>query len=63
LRLQNVLMVGDRLHDVEGAKENGLPCVGVLYGYGTQKELEEAGAAAICPEVRDLPGVIAALEA
>ncbi|MCD8397750.1 MAG: HAD hydrolase-like protein [Lachnospiraceae bacterium] len=62
LRLQDVLMVGDRLHDVEGAKENGLPCVGVLYGYGTRKELEEAGAAAICPEVRDLPGVIAALE-
>ncbi|MCC8101323.1 MAG: HAD family hydrolase [Clostridiales bacterium] len=58
----NILMVGDRLHDVEGAKENGLPCVGVLYGYGTKKELEEAGAVAICPEVGDLPGVIAALE-
>ncbi|MCD8338075.1 MAG: HAD hydrolase-like protein [Lachnospiraceae bacterium] len=62
LRLPDILMVGDRLHDVEGAKENGLPCVGVLYGYGTRKELEEAGAAAICPGVRDLPGVIAALE-
>lgn len=57
-----ILMVGDRLHDVEGARENGLPCVGVLYGYGTQNELEKAGAAAICPEVKDLPGVIAALE-
>ncbi|MCD7885856.1 MAG: HAD hydrolase-like protein [Lachnospiraceae bacterium] len=57
-----MLMVGDRLNDVDGARENGLSCVGVLYGYGSQKELEEAGALAICPEVRNLPDVIAALE-
>ncbi|MCD8106194.1 MAG: HAD-IA family hydrolase [Lachnospiraceae bacterium] len=59
---ENILMVGDRSHDVEGARENGLLCIGVLYGYGSREELEEAGAAAICPEVRDLPAVIAALE-
>ncbi|MCD7954903.1 MAG: HAD hydrolase-like protein [Lachnospiraceae bacterium] len=57
-----MLMVGDRSNDVDGARENGLSCVGVLYGYGSRKELEEAGAAAICPEVKDLPDVIAALE-
>ncbi|MCD8012496.1 MAG: HAD hydrolase-like protein [Lachnospiraceae bacterium] len=57
-----ILMVGDRFHDVDGAKENGLPCIGVLYGYGSQVELEQAGAAAICPEVRDLPRVIRELE-
>ena len=38
------VMVGDRRHDVAGAKETGLPCIGVLYGYGDRKELEEAGA-------------------
>ncbi len=58
----HILMVGDRSHDVAGAKENGLPCVGVLYGYGSREELEAAQAAAICAEVGDLPGVIAGLE-
>ncbi len=59
---QNVLMIGDRAADVIGAKEQGIPCVGVLYGYGTREELLEAGAASICPHTRDLPEVIAALE-
>lgn len=38
------LMIGDREHDVLGAKENRLDCVGVLYGYGDRQELENAGA-------------------
>jgi phosphoglycolate phosphatase len=38
------LMVGDRLHDVRAARENGLLSVGVTYGYGTEAELREAGA-------------------
>ena len=38
------VMVGDRHHDVEGAKAHGLPCIGVLYGYGSREELETAGA-------------------
>lgn len=39
-----VLMVGDREHDIFGAKENGLDSMGVLYGYGSREELCEAGA-------------------
>lgn len=39
-----VLMVGDREHDVFGAHEIGIDCLGVLYGFGTREELEEAGA-------------------
>jgi phosphoglycolate phosphatase len=42
------IMVGDRSHDVIGAKENGLPCLGVLYGFGSPEELKEAGAVALC---------------
>jgi len=38
------LMVGDRCFDVEGAHTLGIPCVGVLYGYGSREELEKAGA-------------------
>ena len=49
-----VIMVGDREHDVNGAKKNGLPCIGALYGYGTRQELAEAGAAAIADTVQDL---------
>lgn len=38
------VMVGDREHDILGAKENHLPSIGVLYGYGSRRELTEAGA-------------------
>lgn len=49
-----VVMVGDRRHDVAGAKENGLPCVGVLYGYGSREELEQAGAEVIAEDLEAL---------
>lgn len=39
-----VLMVGDREHDILGAKEVGISSLGVLYGYGSEKELSKAGA-------------------
>lgn len=42
--LDQVLMVGDREQDVIGAKQNGLMAAGVLYGYGSEKELLDAGA-------------------
>jgi phosphoglycolate phosphatase len=37
-------MIGDRLHDVLGAKQNGLRSAGVLWGYGSRAELSDAGA-------------------
>lgn len=36
-------MVGDRMHDVRGARANGVKCVGVLWGYGSAEELRQAG--------------------
>lgn len=48
------VMVGDRKHDVIGARENGIPCVGVLYGYGSREELESAGAAAVAADLNEL---------
>ena len=39
-----ILMVGDRKHDIIGAKAMGLPCAAVLFGYGSREEFEEAGA-------------------
>jgi len=38
------LMIGDRLYDMEGAVENGVRGVGVLWGFGDREELEAAGA-------------------
>lgn len=37
------IMVGDRHYDVEGAAECSLPCIGVLYGFGSCEELAKAG--------------------
>lgn len=51
---ERAVMVGDRHLDVEGARENGLPCVGVVYGYGSRQELQEAGALALADTVEDL---------
>lgn len=49
-----ILMVGDRKFDIEGAKKNGVAAVGVLYGYGSRRELEEAGADYIAESAEDL---------
>lgn len=37
-----IIMVGDRMHDIQGAKRNGIDVVGVAYGYGSREELEQA---------------------
>ena len=52
------IMVGDREHDVHGAAQNGIACIGVAWGYGSRAELEEAGAVAICDRPADLPPLI-----
>lgn len=49
-----VVMIGDRLHDIEGAKKNGLDSIGVLWGYGSREELSEAGADHICETIEEL---------
>jgi phosphoglycolate phosphatase len=48
------VMVGDRYHDVEGATEHGLACVGVSWGYAAEGELEQAGARWIVDEPRQI---------
>jgi phosphoglycolate phosphatase len=50
----SIVMIGDREHDILGAKEHGLPGIGVLYGYGDRAELEGAGAVEIVSDVADL---------
>ena len=52
--LSSVVMVGDRKHDILGAKEVGLNSIGVLYGYGSREELQSAGASYIAERVGDI---------
>lgn len=52
--LDQVVMAGDRSHDINGAKENQIDSIGVLYGYGTRKELEDAGAGRIVQTIAEL---------
>lgn len=52
--LQQVIMVGDRKYDILGAKQCGIHSVGVLYGYGSQAELQAAGADRIVGTVSEL---------
>lgn len=55
---ENAVMIGDREHDIFGAKENGLPSIGVLYGYGSREELETAGADYIAETVDDISDLL-----
>lgn len=52
--LSKAVMVGDREHDIIGAKQNGLDSIGVLFGYGDREEMEKAGATYIAPTVEDI---------
>lgn len=53
-----VLMIGDRKFDVEGAKIHRLECLGVLYGYGNREEFQIAGADYIAETVEDIKNFI-----
>jgi phosphoglycolate phosphatase len=54
-------LVGDRHHDVEGARHHNLPCLGVSWGFGGRTELEAAGAAAVVDKPAELPAALDAL--
>ena len=54
----DVVMIGDRSHDIMGAKANGVKSIGVLFGYGSREELTEAGADVIAETVDDLRQIL-----
>ena len=55
---QNAVMIGDRRHDAEGAREIGIPTVGVLWGYGSREELEAAGCVRIAETPEELASIL-----
>ncbi|MDG3179947.1 HAD family hydrolase [Streptococcus suis] len=58
----HAVMIGDREHDIEGARMHQLPAIGVLYGYGNKQEFEKAGATMIVETVQDLKRVLLTTE-
>lgn len=56
--LSSAIMIGDREHDILGAKQVGLDSIGVLYGYGDYEELKGAGATYIAENTEDILKII-----
>lgn len=52
------IMVGDRKHDVIGAREAGIPCMAVAYGYGSMEELTAEQPDFIAKKVSDIADII-----
>ncbi len=51
---ESVIMVGDRFYDIDGAKAVGVDSAGAVYGFGTEEELQNAGATYILNKPEDL---------
>lgn len=60
--LDDVIMVGDRMHDVIGAHQNKIKVIGVLYGYGSHKEMENNHADWIVKNIKELYSTIQQIE-
>jgi phosphoglycolate phosphatase len=60
--LEEVIMIGDRYHDIVGAVENNIASIGVLYGFGDREELANAGADYIAESVTDLKELLFSLD-
>jgi len=56
------IMVGDREHDVIGAKNNNIDCIGVGYGYGSKDELIENGALCYVKNTIELFDILSKIE-
>lgn len=54
----NTVMVGDRLHDIHAAQANTLRSIGVLWGYGGEAELREAGADKLAAHPSDVVALV-----
>ena len=53
----NAIMIGDRSHDMIGARNNDMTAAGVLYGYGSKDELVAAGAQRFARTPEELPEI------
>lgn len=55
---RDAIMIGDRHYDVIGARNNGMACLGALYGFGTHEELANAGAIDMLDSATDMAAMV-----
>ena len=55
---KEIIMIGDRYHDIEGAKNIGIDSIGVVYGYGSREEFEATGATYIAETPADIEKIL-----
>lgn len=55
----SAIMIGDREHDIFGAKAVGIDSIGVLFGYGSRAELTSAQATYLAEQVKDIQPILA----
>ncbi|MBB6189781.1 HAD hydrolase-like protein [Rhodanobacter sp. MP7CTX1] len=60
VRPEQTVMIGDRRFDIEGAVANDVRGIGVLWGFGSRTELEQAGASAIAATPDELAALLTA---
>lgn len=58
LSASSAIMIGDRKHDMLGARANGVRGFGALWGYGSRDELVKAGASELLTSLVDLPAAL-----
>lgn len=56
IEVSEAVMIGDRFYDIQGAASFGMDSIGVLYGFGSEKEFE--GAVAIVKDVKELGSLL-----
>ena len=58
LNIANTIMIGDRSFDMVGARNNKVRAIGVLWGFGSEAELDQAGAHQICSHPAELSDLL-----
>lgn len=56
--VETCVYVGDSEVDIAAARNTGLPCLSVLWGFRDRQELEEAGGRYFCADAKDLPSMV-----
>ena len=59
--VERCIYVGDSEVDVLTAKNAGVPCISVLWGFRDREDIVAAGGSIFCEKVEDLPAIIADL--
>lgn len=55
---EHAVMIGDTHYDAIGAREAGTDFIGVLYGFGTQAEMEREGAVQFAKDLSELKNIL-----